>query len=537
MRDTAMDSIEWNDVQGLLLSGYPRLPYSAYVVWRFRSDCGGASGRWLGGLSKRIMRAAPAEGHTHSAEAEPTDIRTLKAANGGHHRAINVALTATGLRKLNLDERQIAEFAFEFLEGMAPRPAVDAAVSRRSNLLGDIGECAPDRWDWGGTSDVDGMLLLFSTGEGDLQVLIESEITAMRACCEVVVSAGHARGTPVILQSQLYDDRKEHFGFTDGISQPTIEGSPKARRSKDRLKKKSPIDDEDGGTMLSAREQRISLVKPGEFVLGYPNERRESITSAVANEEPGTCDLLRNGTYLVFRQLEQDVEAFDAFAAQLAKQIYGNTDPSSQELAAARLIGRHKNGEPLISGAADSTKKTSRNDFLYAFEDGSGMACPVGAHIRRANPRDIIGPDPDTALRLSKMHRIIRRGRPYGPRRGEGKPDARRGIAFIALNADIAGQFEMIQHSWLNNPNFGGLYAGCDPIGHVTHADDEFAVQQRPANLHVRKPRPFVTVRGGAYFFLPGIKAIQAMADAAESRAAAPLSATEESKRRSAVFG
>src|SRR5450830_2135892 len=98
-----MDSIEWNDVQGLLLSGYPRLPYSAYVVWRFRPDGGDASGRWLGGLSKRIMRAAPAEGHAHSAEAEPTDIRTLKAANGGHHRAINVALTATGLRKLNLD--------------------------------------------------------------------------------------------------------------------------------------------------------------------------------------------------------------------------------------------------------------------------------------------------------------------------------------------------------------------------------------------------------------------------------------------------
>jgi hypothetical protein len=94
----------------------------------------------------------------------------------------------------------------------------------------------------------------------------------------------------------------------------------------------------------------------------------------------------------------------------------------------------------------------------------------------------------------------------------------------------------MIQHSWLNNPNFGGLYAGCDPIGHVTHVDDEFAVQQRPANLHVRKPRPFVTVRGGAYFFLPGIKAIQAMADAAESRAATSISTPEESKRRSAVY-
>jgi deferrochelatase/peroxidase EfeB len=145
------------------------------------------------------------------------------------------------------------------------------------------------------------------------------------------------------------------------------------------------------------------------------------------------------------------------------------------------------------------------------------MACPIGAHIRRANPRDAIGSDPDVALKLSKMHRIIRRGRPYGARRGEqdettGK-GSRRGTAFIALNADIAGQFEMIQHSWLNNPQFGGLPVGTDPISHVAHDGDELVIQQRPFNLHIEKPRPFVTVRGGAYFFLPGINAIRTLAD------------------------
>jgi deferrochelatase/peroxidase EfeB len=198
--------------------------------------------------------------------------------------------------------------------------------------------------------------------------------------------------------------------------------------------------------------------------------------------------------------------------------LHGEADPVTKEHVAARLIGRHKNGEPLVPRAENSTKKTERNDFLYSHEDGSGLACPIGAHIRRANPRDAIGPDPDTALRLSKMHRIIRRGRPYGARRDpkEGKSSgngSRRGIAFIALNADIAGQFEMIQHSWLNNAHFGGLYAGTDPIGHVAQAGDEFAVQQRPANLHIERPRPFVTVRGGAYFFLPGINAVRALAD------------------------
>lgn len=518
-----MESIEWDDVQGLLLSGYPRLPHSAYVVWRFRPGCRDAAIRWLADLAKRLMRAAPSIDDNYLAgvtQTAPTDIQSLKAATGRHRLAVNLALTASGLRKLGPDDHQIAEFALEFLEGMAPKPTADAAASRRSNLLGDIGESAPDSWEWGGATDVDGMLLLYAADEQALHDMIDTEIDAMESSCEVVVSASRESGTPIILKSQLYDDRKEHFGFTDGISQPTIEGSPKAHRSKDKKAKAAAADhDGDDGKILSAREQRISLVKPGEFVLGYPNERRERISSAVASQDPNACDLLRNGTYLVFRQLEQDVEAFDAFASLMAKQIYGNTDRCSREQAAARLIGRHKNGEPLVPAAADSAKMPSRNDFLYALEDGSGQACPIGAHIRRANPRDVIGPDPDTALRLSKMHRIIRRGRPYGPRRHDennkpGYSGSRRGIAFIALNADIAGQFEMIQHSWLNNPNFGGLYAGCDPIGHVAHDGDEFAVQQRPANVHIKKPKPFVTVRGGAYFFLPGIKAIQALTGA-----------------------
>ncbi len=222
--------------------------------------------------------------------------------------------------------------------------------------------------------------------------------------------------------------------------------------------------------------------------------------------------LRRNGTYLVFRQLEQDVPAFNAFVAEAANKVYGNAGKQTQDKFAALLVGRELDGTPLVQSKASGG--SSQNDFLYYNEDRSGMACPIGAHIRRANPRDTVGPDPDTSLRLSKMHRIIRRGRPYGEKldASSGNPAnqaaAARGMLFIALNADIAGQFEMIQHSWLNNTHFGGLYAGTDPFGHFECPADVVAIQNRPANLYIERPRPFVRVRGGAYFFMPGIEAV-----------------------------
>jgi deferrochelatase/peroxidase EfeB len=192
----------------------------------------------------------------------------------------------------------------------------------------------------------------------------------------------------------------------------------------------------------------------------------------------------------------------------------------------AGLVGRPQSiGDP----------EQRRNDFLYYFEDRFGLRCPLGAHIRRANPRDtVIGPEPDISLRLSKMHRIIRRGRPYGSRLPEKTvaqiQDERRGVLFICLNADIAGQFELIQHSWINNGRFGGLYSETDPIMNYPGEAGILTIQRRPTSETVLRgdgPKrrridrtqdennfeQFVTVRGGAYFFLPGIEALRSLAD------------------------
>jgi Dyp-type peroxidase family len=507
-----METIEWQDVQRIVLSGYPRLPSSAYVLWRFKSVDRVLKKQWLAELVKKLAPAVPDD------PGKP---------------AINLALTASGLRHLGIAEPELNSFSLEFIEGMAPRPASKTHIPRRTNILGDLGASSPACWDWGGWnrhSDIDGLLLLFATDETSLKELIRSEEKQLDRVAE---------RDPIVLRGRFFPELREHFGYVDGLSQPKIEGRPK--REKNNGEKNNGEKNNGEKNKAPEKDNRFRIkpgmeVKPGEFLLGYPNERRARVTNGQGR------DIRRNGTYLVFRQLEQDVAAFNAFLSDAAKRI-----GEDEEWVAARLLGRWRNGDPLVAGSpaaqaanlkeldakaadakgpdaktvdageSDAKPAESKNRFLYHYEDRSGLACPIGAHIRRANPRDSLGPDPETALRLSKMHRIIRRGRPYGERLPPDAPNpdgAERGMLFIALNADIAGQFEMIQHSWLNNPRINGLYTGTDPISHFSD-DEAITIQNRPANLQIHRPAPFVRVRGGAYFFLPGLRALQEIAASA----------------------
>lgn len=470
-----MEQVDWKNVQGLVLCGYGKLTHSAYLLLRFRPGQLPRKKRWLSDLAARLTKSRPAP----DSDTQP---------------ARNLALTASGLRHLGVEESTLNSFSFEFLEGMAPEPTPATPIPRRTSILGDLGDSSPEHWDWGGwneeTRDVDGLLMLYAVEE-ELDRLIDAELKALDGVLD---------GEPKVLKGRFFPDpdarpgnegrtTKEHFGFSDGFSQPNIEGRPKRRRDGDGSKQKSEV-------------KLSSHVRPGEFLLGYLNERRARVTNGHGP------DIRRNGTYLVFRQLQQDVVAFRDFVAKLADEL-----GESADWVAARLLGRCKNGTPLVRELPNADEEDRGNNFLYHYEDRSGLQCPIGAHIRRANPRDSLGPDPETALRLSKMHRIIRRGRPYGdqllPNAANGGDE--RGMLFIALNADIAGQFELIQHSWINNPHFNGLYTGTDPISHFP-AGEGITIQNRPANLRINRPQPFVRVRGGAYFFLPGIQAVHDIA-------------------------
>lgn len=531
-----MGQIDWEDIQGLVRHGYGPEKYSAYVLWRLKPGQTEQAKAWLAGLAGRLTRA------DRDDEAQAPDGRgQRKREKSPGAGAINLALTASGLRTLGVKEDELARFSAEFREGMAPRPESPSAVPRRCNLLGDLGDNSPQHWRWGGWGEnchIDGLLLLFAETSDLLDVLLEAEIAAMQDVAEPL---------PVTLKGRLFGDEKEHFGFKDGVSNPIFEGT---RRFDDASKK----------------DRQISAIELGEFVLGYKNERNEKISYSHA---PTSRNLGRNGTYLVFRQLEQDVRAFRNFVSETAERIHGAANKETEEWVASRMVGRSYEGEPLIPPGASSVqagqraasgtsacpasrkadKKTEervaapiaeqilgrtrdvsipartasrkatqpRNDFLYHFEDRFGVACPLGAHIRRANPRDILGPDPNTALRLSKMHRIIRRGRSYGerlPADGAVANDGNeRGLHFICLNASLAGQFELIQHTWLNNPHFNRLYDEADPLGHF-HEHNAMTIQSRPTNLRLESLPRFVTVRGGGYFFMPGVTALQSLARA-----------------------
>jgi deferrochelatase/peroxidase EfeB len=259
-------------------------------------------------------------------------------------------------------------------------------------------------------------------------------------------------------------------------------------------------------------------------------------------DAPAKKDLGRNGTYLVMRQLEQDVREFWKF---LYKHAGGNLAEAGQ--LGAKMVGRTQAGDPLlpiqdepIPGTDPRTVK--QNQFTYQ-NDPPGARCPFGAHIRRANPRNsdfperrlsalkkliiMLGFGPrgfyDDLTSSVRFHRILRRGREYGsellPERAlqPAPPDEPpRGIHFICLNASISRQFEFLQNAWIMNTKFSGLtgesdpllgnreaISGCPVTGNFTMPSD------RGLRRSVSSLPQFVTVRGGAYFFLPSLSALR----------------------------
>ena len=192
------------------------------------------------------------------------------------------------------------------------------------------------------------------------------------------------------------------------------------------------------------------------------------------------------------------------------------------------MVGRWPSGTALVqSPDQDDPTVTNRDDFTYHETDQEGLKCPLGAHIRRTNPRDSLTPEPgsEKSVAFGNRHRLLRRGRAYGKpfdismdpatflkRLDHEVAPVSRGLHFICLNANIGRQFEFVQHTWANNPNFNGLYRDPDPIiGPRTsngRQHDQFTIQQEPAREQVNGLPAFVRTRGGGYFFLPSRRAL-----------------------------
>ena len=158
------------------------------------------------------------------------------------------------------------------------------------------------------------------------------------------------------------------------------------------------------------------------------------------------------------------------------------------------------------------------NDFLLGSEDPMGHACPFGAHIRRANPRDTRIAGWLEEINATNRHRILRVGRTYEPRTDESGKPIGPGLLFMCINADIERQFEFIQKTWLQNPNIHGLENEVDPImgdNSPTREDDKsnrFSIPTATGTIQLHNLANFVTVKGGGYFFLPARNVLQFLA-------------------------
>src|ERR1700677_268922 len=388
---------------------------------------------------------------------------------GGQDTWMAVVVTYAGLLALEVPESSLASFPAAFRDGMAAR----------ASSVGDTGESSPEHWDRPfGTGDIHVALTLLSTTNDIFQVNLEKARSALASLPGVKLLARED-----FAQSP---EQRTPFGYKDGISFPNIIGN-----------RVSPIVD---------NEEPIAA---GEFIFGYPGEAGRML----AMPQP---DLLgRNVTFVSFRKLHSKVAAFRRF-------LKANATPAmSAELLAAKMIGRWASGAPLmLAPEQDSPQLGSdlqrMNNFTYG-QDPKGLRCPIGAHIRRMNPRD-------TALEVMtnvKIHRIIRHGTVYGPPLPENvvhDDGKERGIFFIFLSAKAPETFEFLKKEWISTGNFLGLGTEEDPIAGEHTGAGTFTIPMKPIRRRLQGMERFTITRGGEYGFVPSLPALRWLASSPAER-------------------
>lgn len=528
--------------QGIVVSGFASLPYGRALflnIGRKPDPERGGGGAWLDTLAT----VAPIT------NAAPKDIQT---------RAAAIAFTCTGLSVMGLGGQALASFSRPFHEAMFQEDRTRRLGDRRDGKWLETVLAYGPRWsanaplrdptlhspEWVGAYDVrhddraekvvttpitvHALLLLYTQSEADAVVWSDQVRSALAGA-----NVQSVRELDLLFDVQKQDSfSREHFGFADGLSQPIPYGSTMPNDESRFVR----LND------LPAAKHPVQGVPLGEILLGYQNGHSEPAPGPVvpyeaglkptaadvraaeaaatclpkASQAEGSANLGINGSYLVVRELKQDVAAFwtslDANAARIRED-----DPSATQVdplwLAERVIGRSLDGHLLCPGSYLKPDRYNQpdNDYLFSERDPHGAGCPPGSHVRRAFPRDALAPKPtdqsrQELLQAANNHRILRRGRKYGSASPNNRIDdgQERGLLFMALNTDIERQFEFVQQTWLLNSTFNTLYEETDPLlgppGPQTLRGDCLR-----RTVHVES---YVKMAGGDYFFLPGIAAL-----------------------------
>jgi deferrochelatase/peroxidase EfeB len=445
-----------SEIQGFILRGYRMNALRIIALEVARAE---AARAFLGSLVGG------------SGEAPP--ITTAAQWESKPDACVNVAVTAAGLEALGVSAAVRESFPEAFVQGAAAR----------AERVGDTGASAPVMWDGAFASARVHVLLVIYARDAAIRARVcgalERAWRADHACLELSAHDGD------MLPNDL-----AHFGYRDGFAQPTIDGG-----------------------LPPLLPDGVPPAPAGEFLLGYPSQYQD-FTYPVPRE------IGVNGSFVALRVLEQDVVGFERFLADAARQT--GLDP---ELVAAKLCGRWRNGAPLAlaptADAAAAVRVEQLNRFDYAptdmlpdaVDDRRGYRCPIGAHIRRMNPRSAA-----VAGNSGLKRRIVRRGLPYGPPYDPAHPGdgARRGLLGLFIGVSLEDQFEFLMSDWANKGTFApGLRDTRDPVlGDNAREGATFLLpiegQRQPVVLTGLSR--FVTCRGAAYGFLPSVTALNRLA-------------------------
>lgn len=517
--------------QGFVVTGFGTLPTGRALFLEFAWPGDAPPAGWL----NRLLAMAPIT------NAVPPD----KGDPAAQTRAASIAFSGTGLRRIGLPETALASFARPFREGMFQEDRLRRLGDRRNGeWLGTViaggplwsantplrpeVPSMPGAFDlppvgaaeqYIGTGITVHALLLLYTQDEDAAETWTGEVQSQLA----VDSVNIVRTLELVLDVEKVNKfSREHFGFADALSQPL------------------PYDDGDNERNAVLVDDKPTAQDPvqgvplGEFLIGYTNGHHEKAPGPMVVDSPegsaagllpakqaeGFRDLGLNGSYLVARELKQDVAAFwrsmEQNAAAMRARDPDHTRHITGDWLAERVIGRDRDGHLLCPANAKwpaCTDGSPDSSFLFYDRDAAATGCPPGSHVRRAFPRDALSPDTEnksTLLQAANNHRILRRGRKFGTKLQDSLVDdgADRGLLFMCLNTDIDRQFEFVQQTWLLNSSFATLFKEVDPLvgpaGPMTIRDGQL---RRVAHVDT-----FVSMVGGDYFFLPSLPALQFLA-------------------------
>ncbi|HWX74845.1 MAG TPA: hypothetical protein VNZ05_06040 [Solirubrobacteraceae bacterium] len=453
-------SLNLGDVQGNVLRGYKHMHFAAYLFCEF------ANRKPPRKLLRKLGKSPRGEDDQwpHVMSAKPWREKASV------HEALNVALSYRGLWRLGWGEWFEDDRFEDFRQGMR----------KRWKLLGDPD---PHTWQPELSGEVDLLFVVYAEWER----LLEEKIAELEARLP-----GWGLTLTLCQRAATLQDKdkgralREHFGFRDGFSQPVpdLEGAGGYKSERGVV-----------GEGVLRKPWRANCWRPvrlGEFLLGHKDE--DGVFA-------GGCDATApfyNGTFMVWRKLEQDTVAF--------KKYFDDLGADGERLK-AKVVGRWRDGTSLVDAPwapppHAPRKRKPHNAFSYA-GDPDGARCPIGSHVRRSNPRASLGYGTERA----KRHRIIRRGVPYT----EGD---RKGLIFVCFNASISRQFELIQGSWLMDGDAFGLGAEQDFLLGGGRAGAIVTIpggRGAPARFLERGAQRFVRPQGGYYLLLPSRSALKRM--------------------------